>query len=1256
MRNKFIAGIEERVIARSVSEISRSYSTIASTQHLRAVFPGQVLTYNRTSDGYTDPKLYPDHCVISTPFYSKLIEQIPELKDYSFKLFRTAGLNSNTYITTLINSETKEILLSKDLLEFLRFGKRDYKGQGEELVELAILTNLLKSTDSTIRNGASRMLKNIDDNQEKRRTLNRIVSLYTSHLAFNDQQKKEIKAEGITVNVKAGAFEDNLLKLSLALAGARERNTNLVIFPELIVSSYQVLDSVEYSQFLAKQMSVVQNLNKQQRYYFKEDITAWLSQQLQLYDIDNTRAIMSEFAKALDDIDAGDLATDSWHDETKQPPLKQERLSFALQQILERHNLEPCSEIIRRLENNYDAFGMASIIPVAIASNDKPFNAAFCFRGDGSLGMQVHKQRLADDPSSYFYEKHIFSPGDHNRKHVFLWRGQKIGVYICEDMWQESNQKVAAKLMDSQGGIILDKRLEGTLNSAADILINTSASPEQVGYLIPHKLNPENFRNLRPGTAIIENMAFTLENPRTDTREDLIRTVSEQYGVPLLYINSLGGLDHILMAGASYLTNGKGEFVGTSEQYKNSILSFSFSKKGEISVDQVNQDYLIKGPEEQAVRNLILSVADYWEKNNIRFAAFNNDGTVQGDFLQRILGEAQNLHHQHLVEKLYRQAQVAWPDKTPQDIKKLVGKQALEQAVIIKTFIMPAMNHRFFNVLFKGLWNAFSNKTEVQVSIMFKPEWFLSGMNLTFLAAIGLSNIATHITGNYVVWPFINTLLKIAGIQGKSYKNQGEMLPDQVTNPTVFRETLSPEVINELKTELHKSIPDKGQRKKIDRLIDIWVELVGHVENLFFNNISALRSYLVTREMDRRDAKGQYAVNIGSLTEDKKNRGNFTPGGIEASGFAPLQSISSATVKLLYLYTIKQDLSQSLSGVSDFALSRKLRRTISDLSNTRDDFSFLRNIFSLNRIDKTGMLLYELSIWKDIRALSSDPHRQEALDKKINKLEKILGSKEATVKAMKKPLKIGGLEFKFMPMRLNKVAPSSMNALLDRYLTTKNLEQFTVMKEFLDPENLFNWEEYAQYIAYHILRYEKTKHKNQGINGPIFNIKTPGSHRETVSLERSRREEIVLTILEQSKVYERKALRDSAHLEQTIEMFDDIAVIKEDRNQWLDRDYEQHRIEEELTRLSEQARKHGHYPAVIIDGLNSLTDVIAFNATKKRGLKTIVLTSTEELKDLKIPGNIANLDYIYVFDSNTEKEEYLQTLMGTPKAHEIKYH
>jgi NAD+ synthase len=142
-------------------------------------------------------------------------------------------------------------------------------------------------------------------------------------------------------------------------------------------------------------------------------------------------------------------------------------------------------------------------------------------------GGRIVGQTLKHELPNYgtFDEKRIFSAGP--LPQPIEWRGVKLGVPICEDIWL---QRVCAALRQA----------------GADLLLVPNGSP--------------------------------FEFDKDDRRLVTVRARATETGLPLAFLNRVGGQDEIVFDGASFVVNDDGQLVVQMTDWDESLLVTDWEK------------------------------------------------------------------------------------------------------------------------------------------------------------------------------------------------------------------------------------------------------------------------------------------------------------------------------------------------------------------------------------------------------------------------------------------------------------------------------------------------------------------------------------------------------------------------------------------------------------------------------------------------------------------------------------------------------
>jgi NAD+ synthase len=206
--------------------------------------------------------------------------------------------------------------------------------------------------------------------------------------------------------------------------------------------------------------------------------------------------------------------------------------------------------------------GPAALVGVIWPNPDpsrRPYNA-LAFLAEGEIKGVAFK---ADLPNyGVFDEKRVFEPGA--EPSVFEWKGVRLGVPICEDIWSAA---VCADLA----------------KKGAEILLVPNGSP---------------FRRTSDDERLVVAKARVAET-----------------GLPLLYVNEVGGQDELVFDGGSFALSAAGEMTMRLPMFEEAFALTTWEKgaSGWACVDAPMADWPT-GPEE-IYRAMVLGLRDYVNKS-----------------------------------------------------------------------------------------------------------------------------------------------------------------------------------------------------------------------------------------------------------------------------------------------------------------------------------------------------------------------------------------------------------------------------------------------------------------------------------------------------------------------------------------------------------------------------------------------------------------------------------------------------------------
>ncbi|MBS1155109.1 MAG: synthase [Proteobacteria bacterium] len=215
--------------------------------------------------------------------------------------------------------------------------------------------------------------------------------------------------------------------------------------------------------------------------------------------------------------------------------------------------LAECRKMIGRLIDEVD--GITLVVGYPYGDTRECFNAAVVIR-DGNILGRYEKMLLPND--AVFDEVRYFTPGAVPL--VFEQNGVKVGVAICEDIWDVDPAAAAA-------------------DEGAELLLVLNASPY-------HKA-------------------------KQSTRHNIAAARVEENGFPLVYCNTVGGQDELVFDGNSFALNKAGEVVAQLPAFE-TTMGFVEYQGGDLQPGAIAADL---SEEASVYQALVTGVRDYIGKN-----------------------------------------------------------------------------------------------------------------------------------------------------------------------------------------------------------------------------------------------------------------------------------------------------------------------------------------------------------------------------------------------------------------------------------------------------------------------------------------------------------------------------------------------------------------------------------------------------------------------------------------------------------------
>ncbi|HUQ10212.1 MAG TPA: NAD+ synthase [Steroidobacteraceae bacterium] len=195
-----------------------------------------------------------------------------------------------------------------------------------------------------------------------------------------------------------------------------------------------------------------------------------------------------------------------------------------------------------------------------------------------------------------FDEKRYFQTG--SQPTVVDFRGFRVGILVCEDIWEPEPGQLAR-------------------SAGAEMLVVLNASPFEI-----HKQ-----RN----------------------REDIVRRCVRDLGLPVVYVNMLGGQDELVFDGNSFVMDGTGKVVMRAPPFEEGLYEVEFERVDGVVRPIPTTVAPELGDAESVYRTLVLGVRDYVAKHGFPGVVLGLSGGIDSALTLAIAVDALGKDKVHAV-------------------------------------------------------------------------------------------------------------------------------------------------------------------------------------------------------------------------------------------------------------------------------------------------------------------------------------------------------------------------------------------------------------------------------------------------------------------------------------------------------------------------------------------------------------------------------------------------------------------------------
>ena len=236
--------------------------------------------------------------------------------------------------------------------------------------------------------------------------------------------------------------------------------------------------------------------------------------------------------------------------------------------------------------------------PVRRTGIGKPFYNALLVLQNGEVLLQYAKQLLPT--YNIFDERRHFEPGPDVAR-VLRIRDAQVGLMICEDGWNDDGQDY------------LVNPFQRLADAAPDLVVSINASPSNVG--------------------------------KREQRHLVFSKACLRHGLPLLYVNQIGGHDQVVYDGASFAVDALGAVVFEARRFTDDVTTLTFDPRSRAFGSADGQDLptvpLAGLPTLEFYRQqIVLGLRDYARRCGFSKAVVGSSGGIDSALTLVLAAEA----------------------------------------------------------------------------------------------------------------------------------------------------------------------------------------------------------------------------------------------------------------------------------------------------------------------------------------------------------------------------------------------------------------------------------------------------------------------------------------------------------------------------------------------------------------------------------------------------------------------------------------
>ena len=420
---------------------------------------------------------------------------------------------------------------------------------------------------------------------------------------------------------------------------------------------------------------------------------------------------------------------------------------------------------------------------------------------------------------SVFDEARYFAKGN-NPGNVFWYEDVGIGISICEDIWIEEGPALQQ------------------VENGASLIININASP--------------------------------YDQNKTDLRKELVINQAKKLGVPIIYLNMVGGQDELVFDGGSFVVDGKGGILYQAQQFEEELFYIDLDlevkeqpKGSTLEIRQKGfeleplQSALLLSKNESLYSALKLGLFDYVSKNNFKKVLVGLSGGIDSALTATIAVDA--LGSENVIG-------VALPSKYNKE-ESLVDARLLAENLEIefKVIKIEEIVNIFRNTLKESVDEELGQTTDENIQSRVRGNILMALSNQTGAMVVSTGNKSEMAVGYSTLY----------GDLAGGFALLKDLYKTEVYNLANFRNSISnviPQntIDKEPSAELRPDQFDKDslpEYELLDEILRMYIEEDSSSEKIISKGIDENIVYDVLSKVDRNEYKRKQVAPGVKLTE-----------------------------------------------------------------------------------------------------------------------------------------------------------------------------------------------------------------------------------------------------------------------------------------------------------------------------------------------------------------------------------------------------